>query len=586
MKVSDLVGALISVEKIAGKPVALRLGDVLRAEVVDLLSTGGVTLKIDDSYVTARTEVPVRENSSVFVKVLGSGGPGGKELRLQFLGYAGESGGGEGQAKIPSCTALNGLMRELAGVLAAEEGYARDFTGIAERLLKALPSDNAVSLPKEMRSQLQDLLKAGLGSVRTSIQERVGGLLELLKSDPESRTVLNALEEGLMLEGEALNPGRLKAALENTGVGFEAKLKAFAARETGARSLPVREPGAEAAPKESGTSESVPPVSMNQRAASGRESAGVRDAGFFPAHDAGLEGEPAPLPGPVRVHGSAAANVLSAVRPDEEAYPPEVRDDKPLAPLDAPRPRKSGDGEPMLPATPMPPELEEGRKPEPAGPARMAGREQQQPAASVAGERELRTSAFPVGADLKHALLQLKRTLTKIDADGMPVHSPPGTGESSESADRAGAAREKMLESINGLLRDIEGFQVLSKATDSFCTFLPIVWKELKEGRIAFKRGRAGGKGPSYYCMVNLDFDRIGRLDTMILMQGRDYSVSFKCGNAEFRSILNSRSGELQSIFRRNGMNLGSVSVLGAEDTSLQHFERLESLEGLVNIRI
>jgi hypothetical protein len=163
----------------------------------------------------------------------------------------------------------------------------------------------------------------------------------------------------------------------------------------------------------------------------------------------------------------------------------------------------------------------------------------------------------------------------------LPAHTAAGRHAGDKRASLA-----RMLPTVDGLLQDIETFQLLSKLTDSFYTFLPVIWEGLREADIAFKRSRTGPEGKSYYCVMNLDFDRLGKLTVVAMMQAGDFFVSFKTDHAAFRSILDDNVGDLQQMFRQQGLNLKVVNVSGAQKDHLLRFERLESFESIINIKI
>ncbi len=159
-----------------------------------------------------------------------------------------------------------------------------------------------------------------------------------------------------------------------------------------------------------------------------------------------------------------------------------------------------------------------------------------------------------------------------------------GYGSKPEAVNTAGALDPKeLLNNIESLLTDIQTFQALSIATDSYCSFLPIIWDGLKQGRIGFKKG---GGGAAYYCMVNLDLARCGKLAVMILLQNSEFLVSFKADDPQFRSTLEIHARELRGIFASHGLRLKAVNVLGKEDTSLAPFEKFENLDALINITV
>jgi hypothetical protein len=187
--------------------------------------------------------------------------------------------------------------------------------------------------------------------------------------------------------------------------------------------------------------------------------------------------------------------------------------------------------------------------------------------------------------DLKAKLLQIKQMISELDRQlASDLSVSRGTDAKEVTEKRADLSRT--LESVDGLLQDIETFQLLSKLTDSFYTFLPVVWKGLREAEVAFKRSGSAQEGKSYYCLMNLDFEELGKVTIVAMMQGGNFFVSFKTDNGEFRSVLNSNLQELQRMFQEQGLNLKTADVLGMEENHLMPFERLESFENLINIRI
>jgi hypothetical protein len=188
-------------------------------------------------------------------------------------------------------------------------------------------------------------------------------------------------------------------------------------------------------------------------------------------------------------------------------------------------------------------------------------------------------------SDLKAGLLQIKRRL--LDLESQALQRPESTEvEAAKQAGEAKTNRERMLQLVDGLLLDIETFQLLSKLTNSFYTFLPVIWKGLREGEIAFKRGRSGAQGKSYYCLMNLDFEDLGKLTVVAMMQNRDVFVSFKTDHADFGSVLDKNISELKEMVRAQGFNLKGVNFQGSQEDHLAPFERLEAFDHIINIKI
>lgn len=80
---------LMRVVKITGRSIALRTGEIVRAEVIDVYPSGGVTLEIAGAFITARSGVSLEKGGKVFFKVLSLSDSGeGRELKLKFLGVS------------------------------------------------------------------------------------------------------------------------------------------------------------------------------------------------------------------------------------------------------------------------------------------------------------------------------------------------------------------------------------------------------------------------------------------------------------------------------------------------------------------
>jgi hypothetical protein len=193
--------------------------------------------------------------------------------------------------------------------------------------------------------------------------------------------------------------------------------------------------------------------------------------------------------------------------------------------------------------------------------------------------------ADPLHSDFKARLLQVREMLMEQQAQLLKL-------DLSERISDAGLLKEKkaildqMLLAVDGLLQDVQTFQLLSKLTDSFYTFLPLIWKGLKEAEIAFKRSGSGPRGRSYYCLVHLDLEELGKLDIVAMMAGSEFLVSFKTDHDAFRSVLNVHMNDLRHMFAAKGLKLGLVSFYRMQEKQLAPFERLESFESIINIRI
>jgi hypothetical protein len=219
---------------------------------------------------------------------------------------------------------------------------------------------------------------------------------------------------------------------------------------------------------------------------------------------------------------------------------------------------------------------------------------------SAPGELELPKAAIPGGepqpslsppealvlkSDLKARLLQIRQFLVDRETKVAGSASALATADS-KPAEAGKTAEARMTTAIDTLLNNIETLQLLSKLTNSFYTFLPVLWEGLKHAEIAFKKNRSGPAGNSYYCLINLDFDELGKLTIMAMMQDKEFFVSFKTENSALQSVLNNNVPELQSMFQSQGLKLKVVNFLKMHETTLAPFESLESFDNIINIKV
>lgn len=190
-----------------------------------------------------------------------------------------------------------------------------------------------------------------------------------------------------------------------------------------------------------------------------------------------------------------------------------------------------------------------------------------------------------VKADLKAGLLDLRQRI--LDSMEQEAAAARQTAEiRGGSGSGSSPLHAKVLELLDGLLQDVETFQLLSRLTDSFYTFLPLVWDGLREGEIAFKRSRKGGADRTCYCLVQLDFEELGRLKIFALKQGEDFFVSFETDNETLRTVLKDNIQDLEKVFAEGGLRLKATDFHGSRERHLAPFERLETFESILSVRI
>ncbi len=209
----------------AGGALRLKIGDVVKADVLTLMADGSVSLRItretgESAVVSARSHVPLDQGESVLLKVTG----GEREITLRFLGTADEEGGGQGRSPGVSMT-----WRGAASALAAARIPASD-ARLVQQLFRAFPESVKASIP-DPRFALLEKGAAMEGLSGQSLKEAVEGsgvLLETrLKNGPEGLAAGADRKEALLRVGDAMRQIGGSSAVRDAGISpGEAAVKA------------------------------------------------------------------------------------------------------------------------------------------------------------------------------------------------------------------------------------------------------------------------------------------------------------------------------------------------------------------------
>jgi len=74
----------IQISKPLGHSINLKPGETLKAEVIDILPSGGIVIKAKGVHITVQTEIPLRKDTQLLLKVMDSG-ESEKKLKLQIV---------------------------------------------------------------------------------------------------------------------------------------------------------------------------------------------------------------------------------------------------------------------------------------------------------------------------------------------------------------------------------------------------------------------------------------------------------------------------------------------------------------------
>ncbi|HET6516095.1 MAG TPA: flagellar hook-length control protein FliK [Thermodesulfovibrionales bacterium] len=129
-----------------------------------------------------------------------------------------------------------------------------------------------------------------------------------------------------------------------------------------------------------------------------------------------------------------------------------------------------------------------------------------------------------------------------------------------------GIKPEQAAQVIDRIAKNIEVFQLTSKMNDMLYTFLPLSWHELRDGEVIFKKSKnTDNKSNTYYCTVNLDLERAGKISISVTLYNNSFYVSFKVDNEKTCSLLQSHTVLLEKRFADAGMSLKAVNLTTEE---------------------
>ncbi len=150
------------------------------------------------------------------------------------------------------------------------------------------------------------------------------------------------------------------------------------------------------------------------------------------------------------------------------------------------------------------------------------------------------------GEDQKGLLLKIKEILQN---DNM-----------NEILKESGLRQGDLLETVDKFVKNIEYFQLTSKANDVLYTFLPLSWHELKDGELLFRRNKYSGK-KSYTCDINLDLEDMGKVSISTTMYDGEFYVSFQAEQEDTRTMIGAERSALEKRFHDVELPLKSITV-------------------------
>ncbi len=180
-----------------GKSIHLKAGETVKAEVIDILPTGGVVLRMKGGMLTVETDIPLQKDTSLLLKILNSPSTDHK-LKIQILGVLGRDN---------SLQFLNIQQEKIKDIISLVFSSSTLRETILETLFSVFKGGDITQKERSLISQL---------------------LSGILKNES---IMLPSTLKNFFPHIKDLTPEKLKEALINSGIFFENKIKKRKFRE-------------------------------------------------------------------------------------------------------------------------------------------------------------------------------------------------------------------------------------------------------------------------------------------------------------------------------------------------------------------
>ncbi|WP_457622902.1 hypothetical protein [Persephonella sp.] len=186
----------ITIAKPQGKSITLKAGETVRAEVVDILPSGGVVLRMKGGHITVNTEIPLQKDTSLLLKILNTPQTDHK-LKIQIVAVLNK----EGNLTINPRSEI--MLNQLTSLFGEKSVNLEVLKSITDLL-----SLNINNLNKDIKNVLVNLFTKGISENRSILFQNI------TKIPSENIAFINNL-----------TPDKLQFLILNSGIFLENKLR-------------------------------------------------------------------------------------------------------------------------------------------------------------------------------------------------------------------------------------------------------------------------------------------------------------------------------------------------------------------------
>jgi len=151
------------------------------------------------------------------------------------------------------------------------------------------------------------------------------------------------------------------------------------------------------------------------------------------------------------------------------------------------------------------------------------------------------------GDDQKRLLMRLKEIV--------------GSEQVSNILKFEGLKKSDIIDTIDRFIKNIEFYQLSSNINDMLYTYVPIIWNDMRDGQMIFKKEKKGDSN-SFTCDIKLDLVSLGLIIATITWYKDEFYIYFNTQTSLTAGLLTMEKGELKKRFEAAGLNIKHINVI------------------------
>ncbi|GBE01118.1 MAG TPA: flagellar hook-length control protein FliK [Nitrospirae bacterium] len=201
--------------------------------------------------------------------------------------------------------------------------------------------------------------------------------------------------------------------------------------------------------------------------------------------------------------------------------------------------------------------IKDGRVPSSAEKGPTAKKEDTPHAKKITGETPGKEVTALKGKDLKGILLTVKRRL--------------GEEEGINALRKAGISGSEIRGAVERMIKNIEYHQFHSRLQESLQTYIPFLWKSLKDGELVFRKSlEKPEKDQPFSCMIKLDLESLGKVLVHVHLNSGRFHLRFITENSSFMEGIKESRSAVKEQFEAAGLRLESMIVSLREEIDFE----------------